>query len=120
MNFFCKKRIWMKVIKSDTNDPDYNQEMIRIFYKKVYESKGRIISFQAIPDIYSELIFPHEKSDIPDGEAFISSCPVFYISYSSKKEIYFNEDSFRNFYDRDLESRVGDVKSESLGKPTEN
>jgi len=120
MNFFNKKKIWTKVINSDTNDQKYNQDLINEFYKKIYNSQGKVISLQVIPDIDSEIIFPPSPPDEKNAEAFISSYPVFYITYFSKKEIYFSEDNFRNFYDRSLEDKVGNIQAKSLGKPAEN
>ncbi len=120
MRVFDKKRIWTKVIKSDSNDSIYNQELIHAFYKKVYRSRGNILSLQVIPDIYSEKISPPEGVDDVGTETFISSYPIFYINYLSRKEVNFSEDNFRNFYDRNLEGKINNIKAESLGKLTEN
>ena len=120
MDLFNKKRFWTKVINSDTNDSAYNQALIAAFYKRVYRSKGEIVSLQVATDIDSEILFPSSSSSEDVAEAFTNSFPCFYITYSSKKEVYFNEDNFRSMYDRNLEGRVNNIRAESLGRPTEN
>jgi hypothetical protein len=122
MIFFKKKRVWTKVINSDTNDSKYNQELINSFYKKVYRLSGEVLSLQVMPEIDSEILIPPKVQYEEEEEcsAFVNSYPIFYITYSSKKEIVFSEDNFRNFYEQSLEDKVGNFKFESFGKIPEN